>query len=249
MGGNGVIPTQPPKTTLSPYLSLILKNKTMRIFFYCLLFTFPFGLLAQKNGVEITLAPYQPYVSTLILKTNFQGKGGLTLGGHYLRNLHKNLWFVTGLEFSAQKNQSVCDCSQWPSESDGNGGYLRDKALDNVTTRKQIGFQIPLLLRLAFPDKQLKPFVQGGLVQSTDLYFNQNTKLPETTILTETEGFKRNLIGGRLATGINFSLSEKSLLSVSIFGQYSAQVFKKSPLDTEADWNMMQLGLEIGYRF
>jgi hypothetical protein len=224
-------------------------NKTMRIFIYCLLFTFPFGLFAQKNGVEITVAPYQPFVSTSILKTNFKGKGGLTLGGHYLRNLHKNLWFVTGLEFSAQKFQSICDCSQFPSESNGNGGYLRDEALDNITTRKQVGFQIPLLLRVAFPNKQLKPFVQGGLVQSTELYLDQKTKLPETTILTETEVFKRNLIGGRLATGIHFSLREKSFLSVSIFGQYSARVFKQAPLDTDVDWNMMQLGLEVGYRF
>jgi hypothetical protein len=222
----------------------------MRILLCFLFFCLPFGLFAQKDKVEFVVSPFQPFLKTTILKTNFKGKGGLTLGAHYLRNVYKNLWFVTGLEFLVQKNQDVCDCSTLPSEHDGNGGYLRDASLDDVTTLKQIGFQIPLLLRFSFPNKKLKPFVQGGLVQYSDLYYNKTMASPVSSLaITETGFLKRNLIGGRLASGINFPLTEKSILSFSIFGQYSKNFFNNFQASTEDKFNFLQLGLEVGYQF
>jgi hypothetical protein len=102
---------------------------------------------------------------------------------------------------------------------------------------------------LNFQIKKHKPFFQGGLVQSTDIFTQKNHYFSGSAIpQIKKEAFKRNVISGRFATGMNFPLKQK-LLSVSIFGSQSIKVFQKELTSTTEGDIFLQLGLQIGYRF
>jgi hypothetical protein len=207
------------------------------------------GIFAQKNNFELVVAPYQPYVQSSIIKIPFIGKGGVTLGGHFLHNFKKNYWFVMGLEVSGMKYKMQNDILQWPSQHDGNGGFIDDPNNNHRVKYNHISLQIPVLLRYEFAKKKFKPFFQGGLVQSTEIYFREQYKTESTTIdYTKQEVFKRNIISGRISTGMNFPLKGKTM-SVSIFGNQSIKVFQREYTSTTEGNIFLQLGLEIGYRF
>jgi Outer membrane protein beta-barrel domain len=221
----------------------------MRLFLFLLMLSFASGIFAQKNNFEVVVAPYQPFVQSSIIKIPFIGKGGVTLGGHFLHNFKKNYWFVMGLEVSGMKYKMKNDILQWPSQHDGNGGFIDDPNINNRVKYNHISLQIPVLLRYEFAKKKYKPFLQGGLVQSTEIYFREQYKTEFNSInYTKEDTFKRNIISGRFSTGMNFPIKGKAI-SVSIFGNQSIKVFQREYTSTTEGDIFLQLGMEIGYRF
>jgi hypothetical protein len=221
----------------------------MRLFLFLILLSYASGIFAQKNNFEVVVAPYQPFVQNSILKKPFVGKTSLTLGGHFLHNFKKNYWFVMGFEVSGMKYKMLNDLYTWPSQHDGNGGFINNSNINNRVKYNHVSLQIPVLLRYEFANKKYKPFFQGGLVQSTEIYFREYYKTESTTVdYTKQDTFKRNIISGRFSTGLNFPIKNKEV-SFSIFGNQSIKVFQKESTSTTEGDIFLQLGLQIGYRF
>jgi hypothetical protein len=120
-----------------------------------------------------------------------------------------------------------------------------------MLTIKEVGVQFPVFLRCAFSDKKSQPFVQGGLVQTMNIFYKEKSTSPNSSFeYQKTSFWELNKLYTRLATGIYLPLKNEKMLSLSIFGSQSLKVFQKSPsILNDESLSFQQLGIEVGFRF
>jgi hypothetical protein len=223
----------------------------MRIAFICVLSCLYLGVFAQKSNFEIVTSPLLPFVPSSDSKFVLRDKAGISLGGHYLYNLKKNLWLLTGVEYSAFQHTYV---HEWNLLNDPGGGPIQPKVPIEKENVKEIALQIPVLLRIEFTKKKHKPFIQGGLLASFALYHQEYLSVNKGASDIKSSSsylkpFERKLLGGKLSAGLNFPLKTNKSLSVSLFGSQSAIAFEGQLIGKNRETVFGQLGFEVGIRF
>ncbi len=185
-----------------------------------------------------------PAASQLETSSETGGHIGILLTKQVLDSLgeHGGIGTRAGIGFLLRRysGKIACDCTQWPSEHNSNGGYQRDPALDDAITFQDLFLEIPVFLRQHFYRKhRISPFVEFGLVNSF-LIKKDRTVTAALNPDLKTAG-NQNQFLGHFAAGVAVKTGSSSALSLTVF--YSP-THRNDPF-----FYASSIGGQVGYRF
>lgn len=167
-------------------------------------------------------------------------------GASFAKNLRPKTAASVGLRVASHPAKFSCDCSQFPSENNGNGGYQRDPALDDVADFTHVFLEMPLMVRQYFGERWAQPFAEAGIVPAF-LAVNKRTSSGFFTIGNhDAEQAERNFqYAAHLGLGVSVRLSKKMALSL---------VFFHKPYQTRVAYSYQKMrlkatGVQVGLRF
>ncbi len=173
----------------------------------------------------------------------------IELGYNYKIN---NQWVVkTGFNYSTQNYYtSKLTDSRWPSEHDGNDGFVDDPNLPNdlIGTINRSFAGVPLLLRYQMSNCNLSPYIEVGpsLMVLTNSSFEDNFLLENTVISTAaiSDNYNNFNVFGRATIGINYTLSSQAQMFGGItYNQQLNNIWKEDFTE-----RLNSYGLQVGMR-
>ncbi|MDO8365816.1 MAG: hypothetical protein Q7T20_03385 [Saprospiraceae bacterium] len=98
--------------------------------FYLILLFFSIQLSAQKHSISLSTGPGAIYYWTNDIQQNqIKSPIGFSFGVDYARKINAQWQFKLGIRYCLWKVPNLNGPLQWPSEHDGNGGYLYDPSI------------------------------------------------------------------------------------------------------------------------
>jgi len=232
------------------------------LFLFSLLGTFCHGqksssvdFIAGAGTAYLSLdKEYQEQMNTLL----FDGRDGASrflnwkLGINYNKQIKNHLFIKTGirLESIGFKDERFKDL-RWPSEHDGNGGFMLSPDLNHDIQNAAYFWYIglPVHLRYELEKNKIQPFFEIGLAAK---YFALYRVKKETEIknfypfsFSEKQNTANTFhMTANASAGFNYNLSEQ----VQIFTQLQICSPFIKILDLYEDFFLLTTGIEIGFR-
>lgn len=196
----------------------------------------------------------QNEIMSVILESRDQtetGKLNWRIGFNYNQRLTNRIFLRTGLRiasvgYKGEKNTDL----RWPSEHDGNGGWVADPTLPREL---QLVYdywfiEVPIVGRFEMNQKKISPFVELGILPS----YYMTTRTTEKTDIGrnaqfdngDVHNFNRVHFVGFLSFGMNYSLNDQ----LQFFGQPAFRYHFSKLVDAPISEHLLNFGVELGIR-
>lgn len=204
--------------------------------FGLLFYLFSVQLQAQKNNVSILFGPSAVrFLTDDVGQTKLESPIGYALGLDLARNLHTHWQLKLGIRYASWQIPRLNGPLQWPSEHDGNGGFLYDPN------------QYHYLIR-DYKTQDAIQILPGVRWQSnaTDIHWTATAEVGFSAFLKNEEGIstKMHPTAG-LALGAEWSLNSK----LHVFAQPGCRIiFRDSTKRNTPESHLLNLQVELGLR-
>ncbi len=201
--------------------------------------------LTTRSNDQIVGAILESREQEEVMKLNWR------IGFNFNRRLTSNLVLRTGLRlasvgYKGEKRTGL----KWPSEHDGNGGWVADP---NLPRESQLIYdywfvEMPIVGRFEMTKKKLSPFIELGILPS---YYMITRTTQKTDIGTDSQfengdvhNFNRVHFVGFLSFGMNYSLND----NLQFFGQPAFRYHFTKLADAPIAEYLFNCGIEFGIR-
>lgn len=238
----------------------------MRVnFLLTLILIMPFLGLCQINqsidfvsGIEYSyrnlVTSSKDEIRSVIVESRDQtetGKLNWRIGFNYNRRLTSRIFLRTGLRlasvgYKGEKNNDL----RWPSEHDGNGGWVADPTLPHEL---QLVYdywfvEMPIVGRFEKDQMKISPFIELGILPS---YYMTTRTTQKTDIGTDSDfqsgdvhNFNRVHFVGFVSFGMNYSLND----NLQFYGQPAFRYHFTKLADAPISEHLLNYGVEFGIR-
>jgi len=210
------------------------------------------------NGIEYSYrnlaTSSQDEIMRVIVESRDQtetGKLNWQIGFNYNQRLTNRIFLRTGLRlasvgYKGEKNTDL----RWPSEHDGNGGWVADPTLprESQLIYDYWFVEMPIVGRFEMTKKKLSPFIELGILPS---YYMTTRTTQKTDIGTDSQfengdvhNFNRVHFVGFLSFGMNYSLND----NLQFFGQPAFRYHFTKLADAPIAEYLFNCGIEFGIR-